>query len=86
MGEIGAGLWSEFLLCGRIWGGFGGVSLCCVWDNFVCDWGSECVLCLGQLGAGLGGVSLCCLWESLGRFWVSEFVLCVGEIGVCLGE
>jgi len=30
------------------------VSLCCVWDNLVWYWGSECVLCVGQFGAGSG--------------------------------
>jgi len=43
------------MLCvGEFVAGFGGVSLCCVWDSLVWDWGSECVLCVGQFGACLG--------------------------------
>ena len=40
--------------CGTVWCGFGGVSVCCVWDSLVWVWGSECVLCVGQFGVGLG--------------------------------
>ena len=69
------------------------MSFCCVWDNLVWDWGSECVLCVGQFGAGLGerfyvvcgrvwgvfeGVNFCCVLERLVCVWGSEFVLCVG--------
>jgi len=39
---------------GRYWGGFGGVSLCCVWESMVWVWGSEFLLCVGQYGVGLG--------------------------------
>jgi len=45
---------SVFAVCGRVWGAFGGVSLCCVWERLVWVWGSECVLCVGQFGVGLG--------------------------------
>jgi len=41
-------------VCGRDWGGFGGVSLCCVWDSLGRVWGSEVVLCVGAFGVGLG--------------------------------
>jgi len=73
-------------VCKSVWCGFGGVSLCCVWESFVSVWGSEYVLCVGQFVAGFGGVSLCCVCESL--VWVlgSEFVLCVGEYGAGLDE
>jgi len=73
-------------VCGREWCGFGGVSLCYVWDSLVCVWGSECVLCVGEIGAGFGGVRLCCVWESLGRVWGSDFVLCVGQFVVGLWD
>jgi len=80
-------------VCGRVWGAFGGVSLCCVWERLVWVWGSECVLCVGQFGVGLGecvfvvclrvscgfgGVTLFCVWESFVSVYGSEFVLCVG--------
>jgi len=55
-------------VCGRVWCGFGGVSVCCVWESLVWVWGSECVLCVGQFGACLEVVSVCCVWESL--VWV----------------
>ena len=32
----------------KVWCGFGGVSVCCVWKSLVCVCGSE----------------FCCLWES----------------------
>jgi len=41
-------------VCGRVWGGLVGVSLCCMWDSLVWVWGSECVLCVGQFGLGFG--------------------------------
>jgi len=81
-------------VCGRDWGGFGGVTLCCVWDSLVRCCGSEFVLCVvlncvglgervfavcGTVWCGFGGVSVCCVWERLGRVWGSEFVLCVGQ-------
>ena len=77
---------------GRVWGEFGGGSLCCLWESFVSVWVSNYVLCVGQFGAGLGelfcavcervwcgfgGVSLCCVCESLGLVLESEIVLCV---------
>ena len=43
-----------FAVCGRVWGGFVGVRLYCVWDSLVWVWGSECVLCVGQFGVGFG--------------------------------
>ena len=73
-------------MCGRDWGGFGGVSLCCVWDSVVWVWGSEYVLCVGQFGAGLGE-RVCAV---CGRVWGGNggvyFVLCVVEFCVGLGE
>jgi len=57
-------------VCGRVWCGFVGVSVCSVWDSLVCVCGSECVLCVGQFGVGFG----------------SEFVLFVGLFVVGLGE
>ena len=42
-----------FAVCGTVWCGFGGVSLCCVLVNFVFVCGSECVLCVGQFCVGL---------------------------------
>jgi len=75
-----------FAVCGTVWCGFGGVSLCCVLVNFVFVCGSECVLCVGQFGFGFGGVSLCCVWDSFVWVWVSECVLCVGQFCVGLAE
>jgi len=41
VGEIGAGLWEWFCaVCGRVLCGFGGVSVCCVWDSLVWVCGS----------------------------------------------
>jgi len=57
-------------VCVRVWGGFGGVSLCCVWDSTVWDWGSEFVQCVGQFGAGLGELvcAVCgSFWSGFGR-------------------
>jgi len=31
-------------VCGTVLCGFGEVSLCCVWDCLVWNWGSDCVL------------------------------------------
>jgi len=42
------------VVCGRDWGGFGGVTFCCVWDSLVRCCGSKFVLCVGQFGVGLG--------------------------------
>ena len=70
--------------CGRVWCGYRGVSVCCIWDSLVWVWWSEFVLCVGQFGLGMrervcavfgrvwcgyGGVSLCCVWDSLVRVW-----------------
>ena len=57
-------------MCGRVWGVFVGVSLCCLWGV----WG------------GFGGVCLCCVCDSLVWVWGSEFVLCVGQFGAGFGE
>ena len=88
-------------VCGTVWCGFGGVSVCCVWESLVWVCGSECVLCVGQYGVGLWervcavcrtvwygfvGVSVCCVWGSLVWVWESEFVLCVGQLGMGLWE
>jgi len=40
-------------VCGTVWGGFVGVSLCCVWENLGRVWGSEFVLCVVQFFVGL---------------------------------
>ena len=58
-------------MCGTVWCGFVGVSVCCVWDRLVWVCGSESVPCVGQFGV--------CLVER-------EFVLCVGQLGVGLWE
>ena len=73
-----------FAVCGRVWGGFGGLSFCCVWESLGRFWGIEFLLCVGEFGAGLGecvcsvcgavfcgivGVSVCCVWDSLERVW-----------------
>jgi len=41
------------IVCGTVWCGFVGMSVCRVWDSleWVCE--SECVLCVGQIGVGL---------------------------------
>jgi hypothetical protein len=31
---------------GRVWYGFVGVSVCCVWNSLVWVWRSKCVLCV----------------------------------------
>jgi len=38
----------------RVFCGFEGVSLCCVWESLWRVSGSEFVLCVGQFGVGLG--------------------------------
>ena len=40
-------------VCGTVWGGFVGVSLCCVWENLGRVRWSEFVLCVGQFVVGL---------------------------------
>jgi len=59
------------VVCGIVWSGFGGVSVCCVRDGF---------------GVDLGGVSVCCVWDILEWIGGSECVLFVGMFGVDLGE
>ena len=67
VGLLGVDMWEcVFAKCGKFCCGFGGLSLCCVWDRVICVRGSECVLCVGQFIAGLG----------------SECVLLVGMFGV----
>jgi len=70
---------------GTVLCGFGGVSLCCVWEKFVLVSGSEYVLCVRLFVPGLGEFVLC-VCESLVWVLESEFVLCVGEYGVGLEE
>ena len=41
-------------MCGRVWSGFVGVSVCFVWDSLMWVCGCENVLCVGQFEAGLG--------------------------------
>jgi len=41
-------------VCGRVWCGFGGVSVFCVWESLVFVFGSEYVLCVGEFGVGFG--------------------------------
>ena len=52
--QFGVGLreW-DCAVCGTVWGGSGGVRLCCVWENLMCVCGSEFVLCVGQFCVGL---------------------------------
>jgi len=35
-------------VCGTVWCGFGGVSVCFVWEGLGRVWVSEFVLCVGQ--------------------------------------
>ena len=54
VGEFGVGLGEgEYAVSGRVWCGFGGVSVCCMWDSFGRGWGSDFLLCVGQFGVGL---------------------------------
>ena len=54
VGQFGVGLWERVCaVCGTVWCGYVGVSVCCVWDSLVWVCGSECVLCVGQFGVGL---------------------------------
>jgi len=41
-------------VCGTVWGGFGGVSLCCLWESLGRFWVSEFVLRVGEIGVCLG--------------------------------
>ena len=73
-------------MCGKVWCGYGSVSVCCLWDSWVWVCERECMLCVGLIVVGL--------WErvcaELGRicygFVRSECVLCVGQIGVGMGS
>ena len=56
-------------MCGAVWCGFGGVSVCCVWDSLVWVWGSECVLCVGQFGVGLGSECVLCVEQFVVGLW-----------------
>ena len=40
-------------MCGTVWCGFGGVSVCCVLDSLVWVLGCEFVLFVGEYGASL---------------------------------
>jgi len=54
LGQFGAGLGE--LVCGvcvRVWCGFGGVRLCCVYESLGLVWESEFLLCVGAFGAVL---------------------------------
>ena len=73
-------------MCGTVWCGFVGVSLCCVWDSLEWVCGSESVLCVEQFGVDSWGVSVCCAWDSLEWVCGSECLLCVGQFCVGLGE
>ena len=75
----------SFLLCVGEFVWVWGVSVYCVWDNFVCVWGFDCFLCVGEF-VWDWGVSVCCVWDSLVWVWWCECVLFVGQIGVGLGE
>ena len=44
----------ECALCGTVWGGSGGLRLCCVWESYLWVWWSVFVLCVGKFGVGLG--------------------------------
>jgi len=73
-------------MCGRVWGWFVGVNLCCVWDSLLWVCGSECVMSVVQFGACLEIVRVCCVWESLEWVWGIDFVLCVGKFEAGLGQ
>jgi len=46
---------SESVLClGKFGVGFGGLSLCCVWESLRRVWGSVFLKCVGDFGAGFG--------------------------------
>jgi len=70
VGQFGAGL--EESVCavfGKVWGGFVGVCLCCVWDSFGRVCGREFLLCGGHFGAGMAdGVCAVCgtVWGVIG--------------------
>ena len=72
-------------MCGTVLCGYGGVSLCCVWDSlgYLCV--SEFSLCVREFGVGLE-MSVCCVWERLVRVRGSDCVLSVGKLGAGLGN
>jgi len=54
VGQFGVGLWEGVCaVCGTVWCGFVGVSVCCVWDSLEWDCGGYFLLCVGQFGVGL---------------------------------
>jgi len=73
-------------VCWRVWCGYGGVRLCCVWDSLGWVWGSEFLLCVGQIVLGL--------WECVCAVFCTDWsvsadiecVLCVGRCSTCLGD
>ena len=73
-------------MCGKVFGRFGGVGLCCVCESLVWVLGNKIVLCVGEYRFGFGGLSLCCVLESIERVLGSELVLCVGEYRAGLEE
>ena len=52
-------------MCGKVWRGFVGVSVCCVWDSLLLVCGSECVLFVGQFGVGFWE----CVCAMCGKIW-----------------
>jgi len=75
----------DFVLCLEEYGVVRGVSVCCLWENYVWFCGIECELC-GKVCSGFMGVCARCLLESLLLVWGSEFELCVGEFVVGVWE
>ena len=77
-------------MCGTVLCGFGGVSLCCVWESFVWVWGSEFVLCVGQFCVGLWELvcAVCgkvlCGFGGVSVFYVCGTVWCgFGGVSLC---
>ena len=55
VGEFCVGLEEGlYTVCGRVWYGFGEVSVYYVWECLVWVWMSDCELCVRQFGVGLG--------------------------------
>jgi hypothetical protein len=73
------------VVCGTVWIGFGGVSVCCVWDSLDWVWGVS-VCCVWYSLEWVWEVSVCCVWDSLDWVWGSKCVLCVGQFGLGLGS
>jgi len=85
VGEFGVCLGERVCgVCGRVWCGFGGVSVCCVWESFMWICGSEIVLCLGDIVWVWGSECLLVNERSV-WIWGSEYVLCAKKYGVGLG-